>query len=84
MIEKIIIISMLCMSVFSSISCNILPLKLKYTTTAKEEMMKKILAEVQEEELNQIYQDGTYRLGVFLTEQPDQQLEEQKLHTNAY
>jgi hypothetical protein len=60
MIEKILI----CLfSITTFNSCQLLPLNLSHTTTAKEEMLKKILVEAQQKEAGQLYEDGTHPMG---------------------
>jgi len=60
MLEKILV----CLfSITTFNSCQLLPLNLSQTPTAKEEMLKKILAEAQQEEAGQFLEDGTHPMG---------------------
>jgi hypothetical protein len=61
MLEKILV----CLfSITTFNSCQLLPLNLSQTPTAKEEMLKKILAEAKEnQEASHFYEDGTHPMG---------------------
>ena len=60
MLEKILV----CLfSITTFNSCQLLPLNLSQTPTAKEEMLRKILAEAQQEEADQFHEDGTHQMG---------------------